>query len=206
MASKKNNTISTKYRLIGNELYNKSKFFNALKFYNKSLCHAILSTENFALGFANRSAVYFEIGEYNACLENIQMANALGYPRNKIKKLSERYVKCQEKIKCCNNMLNKNIMSLFKLSYESHHKIPYVIDGIELRESEEYGRHLITTRNLNAGDIIAIEKPFYKYITNTSRYTHCANCLKSEKLNLLPCHKCNYSKQIIITNCYKNRL
>lgn len=197
--SRKNNSKARKYRLIGNEYYQASSFFDALELYNKSLCHAIPSTEDFAMGFANRSAVYFELKEFVACKENIEMAITVGYPRRKLKTLQDRLERCQQQIellKC--NPQTETIKHFFKLSHPSNEKIPYIIDGIELRESDEYGRHLITTRKLNAGDIIAIEKPFFKYITNEARFTHCANCLKSEKLNLLPCKKCNFSKYIVL--------
>ena len=192
--SRKSNLKAKEYREIGNELYQASKFFDALEMYNKSLCHAIPMSDDFASAFGNRSAVYFEMKEYEVCVENIEMAFFTGYPRNKLEKLRQRFEKCQAGMKITKDKAENDIKNFFKLSHPANKKIPYIIDCIELKESKEYGRYLITTRKLNAGDIIAIEKPFFKYISNDARFTHCANCLKSEKLNLLPCNNCNYSK------------
>lgn len=194
MKSKKNEQIANKFRLIGNESYKSLRFSRALFYYNKSLCHAIPTSEEFALNFANRSAVYFEIEEYEACIENIQLAIDFGYPKDKVNKLLERHDKCIELIECCEKELNQSPWNFFKLSHEANKKIPYIVDCVEMKKSKKYGRHLITNKRLKAGDIIAIEKPFYKFIMNSSRFTHCANCLKSEKLNLFPCMECNYSK------------
>jgi tetratricopeptide (TPR) repeat protein len=191
---KKNNSIANELRLIGNEHYKSSQFYEALLHYNQSLCHAKPSSLPFALNFANRSAVYFEIEEYEACMENIQLAIDFGYPKDKIPKLMERHERCVELMESCEKNSLNNPWHFFKLSHPANEKIPYIIDCIELRQSKRYGRHLIATQRLEAGDIIAIERPFYKYIMNSSRHTNCANCLKSEKLNLFPCCACNFSE------------
>lgn len=193
-AKNKNNSIAKEFRTVGNEHYKSLRFHKALIFYNKSLCHAIPSTIEFALGFANRSAVYFEIEEYEACIENIQLAINFKYPKDKLVKLMERHDKCVELIEYCEKNSLANPWNFFKLSHQTNAKIPYIVNCIEMRKSKRYGRHLIATQKLHAGDIIAIEKPFFKYIMNSSRFTHCANCLQSEKLNLFPCCECNYSK------------
>jgi tetratricopeptide (TPR) repeat protein len=199
MNSKKNNSTAIEYRLAGNAYYKSRKFYQALVCYNKSLCHAIPTSEEFALTFANRSAVYYEIEEYDICMENIQLAFDFKYPADKSHKLVERYERCMELIECYNNAKNdseKFISNFFKLSYAPKKNIPLIADCIELKCSKKYGRHLITNTDLKAGDIIAIENPFYKFIFNNARFTHCTNCLRSVKLNLFPCcnSNCNNSK------------
>lgn len=189
---RKSNKLANKYRENGNKYYKSQKFYKALLCYNQGLCNARPNSIEFSLGFANRSAVYFEIEAYEICIENIQLAISFGYPKERIHILYDRLERCYELLSCFEQEKVKR--PLLKLSHPSHARLPFIADCIELRHSKEYGNHLVTTRELKAGEIIAIEKPFHRFIMNDARFSNCANCLKSEKLNLFPCCKCNYSK------------
>lgn len=67
--SRKDNQISNKNREIGNKEYGKKKLSNALEYYNRAIAYADHNepTECLALGYANRSAVLFELGYFNEC-------------------------------------------------------------------------------------------------------------------------------------------
>ena len=195
MNLKKNNSKANEFRLAGNKAYKSCKFREALEFYNKSLCHAMPGSEEFSLAFANRSAVYLEVGEFELCLENIQLAiDCGGYPEEKVQSLMERREKCLDLLEVDERDAQRDPWNFFKLSEKANKKIPFVIDSIEMRESKQFGRHLITNRALKTGEVICIEKPFYKLIMNSARFSHCGNCLKSENLNLFPCCECNYGE------------
>lgn len=190
----KNNEKANEFRAIGNRFYKSRNFYQALLNYNKSICNARPNSTEFALIFANRSSIYFEIEAYEICMENIQLAMNFGYPKDKIERLVERHERCREILLYQQLTENKENFSLLKLSHPPHAAIPFIVDCIEMRSTKRFGNYLVTTRELKAGDVIAIESPFYKFIMNTSRYSHCANCLKSEKMNLFPCCECNYSE------------
>lgn len=194
MESEKSNEKANEFRLAGNQHYKARKFYQALVCYNRSLSNAVLGTPDFAIAIANRSAVYMELKEYDLCLENIEFAIEAGYPEDRKKILVERREKCRDMLQVHEPDPLKNPWVFFKLSYPPHKKIPFVANCVELRRSKKFGRHLITNQALKAGDIINIEEPFHKYISNGTRFSHCGNCLKSEKLNLLPCLRCNYSE------------
>lgn len=194
MEIRKNNSLADQLRITGNEYFKSSKFYNALVFYNKSLSKAIPGSKEFSMAIGNRSAVYMELKEFELCLENISLAVECGYPAERRKVLLDRREKCLDMLESRDQSAEKSVWDYFKLSYPANKKIPYAIDNIELRHSKKFGRHLITNRALNAGDIICIEEPFIKCIENRSRFDHCANCLKSEKLNLFPCLQCDCSK------------
>lgn len=166
-----------------------SRFYDALVCYNRSLCNSTPESTEFALSLANRSAVYFEIKDFELCLENIKLAIDNGYPKDKVKKLLDRREKCLQlpSTATCDSPLD-----YFKLSHPPNENLPFVSNYIELRVSKMFGRHLVTTEALKTGDIICIEEPFHKFINNERRFSHCVNCLKSEKLNLIPCGGCNY--------------
>jgi hypothetical protein len=71
-------------------------------------------------------------------------------------------------------------------------KLPnYIADCLELRKSSEFGRYIVTNKNLEVGTIIAIEEPFSKILETNSCYERCANCFVKNQLNLLPCNSCS---------------
>lgn len=194
MKLKKNNSKANELRQTGNEHYKSRKFFEALVCYNKSLCLAVPGSSEFSMAIANRSAVYMELNLFELCMENVSLAIDCGYPEDRVKNLLERHEKCLATMETFKRDPLEDPWDFFKLSYPANDKIPFVVNCIELQESKRFGRHLITNRALKAGDIICIEEPFHKFINNSSRFSHCANCLKSEKLNLFPCLQCDYSE------------
>lgn len=193
MNLRKNKAEANALRLAGNRYYKSTQFIEALICYNRSLCRAVPGSTEFSLAFANRSAVYMELKEFEICLENIKLAMDCGYPEEQLPTLIERQEKCLDMRELLELDPHQNPWNFFQLSYPPNKKIPFIVDSIELRTSKKFGRHLITTRALKAGDIVCVEEPFHKFIFNDARFTHCANCLKCEKLNLFPCCECNYS-------------
>lgn len=194
----KNDEISKSHRKRGNEKFCLREFQRSILFYNRGLCYA-KSPSLLSILFANRAAAYLELNRYKECLENIQLAKDLGYPNDKMPKLVAREERCKEQMIINRNTVNKNeeaAKNFFQLSHESHPTIPFIIKGIELRSSEEFGRYLITTRDLKPGDIIAIEEPYLKYLEqgHVIRFERCANCLSENNLNLIPCEECSECK------------
>jgi hypothetical protein len=77
-----------------------------------------------------------------------------------------------------------------KLSYEGKPKVPFVADCLELQDDENFGRFITTSRNLKAGDVVAIEKPFSSYLLPEFKYKRCNNCRKENMMSLIPCCYC----------------
>lgn len=195
----KNNLKAIEWRVEGNKNYKLSRFYDALVCYNRSLCNSTPASIEFALSLANRSAVYFAIKDFKLCLENIKLAIDNGYPEGKMKTLLDRREKCLQvpSITTCGSPWD-----FFKLSHPPNENLPFVSKCIELRVSKMFGRHLVTRKALKTGDIICIEEPFHKFINNECRFSHCANCLKSEKFNLIPCGGCNYGNGSLLGSIY----
>jgi len=181
----------------GNELYLKSEYKDALIKYNRALCYAE-SDELKSILYGNRSAIFFEVKRYKLCLVNILLAIDAGYPEEKLEKLKARSIKCQEFLIEGSDVKDEDqkAAEFFKLSYKSHPKIPFIIDGIERKSSEKYGNYLITNKDLKSGDIIAIE-PFLTKFASLSIdrcYERCALCLRHNFCSLTPCDRCCNSK------------
>lgn len=184
----KSDVKSNLLRNNGNDKFIQKLFQQAIVDYNQSLCLAE-TTCSMSLAYANRSAVYFEVKRYKLCLENIQLAKEFGYPEEKCEKLNEREKKCIKFVKTEDESENL-AEDFFSLSHESHEKIPFVVDGIEMRSDEKYGNYLISNRDIRTGEVIAVEEPFVKILDRNFRYERCANCLTQNYFNLIPCGGC----------------
>jgi SET and MYND domain-containing protein 4 len=194
----KNDDQSTEFRKSGNKCFEDKRYFDALEFYNKSICYAEPGTENLSIGYANRSAVYMKWQLFDKCLENIRLAKKANYPARLLPKLEKRSVECQE-FKKTKQTLTPEI-HVPKLSYSAHAQIPFMADSIELVENEKFGRHLIANRDLKVGDTVLLEKPFESRLHDLHKYRRCTNCLAENELTLIPCPDCT-SAMFCSTQC-----
>lgn len=193
----KNNQKSLEARNLGNFFFKDKNYVEALKYYNKSLCFAPIGSENLAIAYANRSAVYLNTGFYKFCLDNIELASKGNYPAKMIVKLENRKKECIDKMKRCTDSYVRLMKekSQIRLSYKANANVPEMIEGLGYATSVKYGRHVIAKQELFPGDVIVIEKPFVKSlinidVTDGSEYKRCTNCLKSEFFNVFPCECC----------------
>jgi SET and MYND domain-containing protein 4 len=217
--SKKDTNASIDYRTQGNLLYKQNKFFEALEFYNLSIMSAFPNSPERSLAYANRSAVYLEVKEYQFCLENIQFALDSGYSVEKLQTLKDREEKCKKLMESEVKSGEDDPNTFFKLSYPANEKIPFIADCLELRENEKYGRYIVTVRgkkllqmflceklklclilfiDLHPGDIIAIEKPYFFSFHPGKEHLRCNYCLRSKKMNLIPHDKLNDGETLIL--------
>lgn len=188
----KNNEKSKELRQLGNEFFSlkKKDYERALKLYNESICYAEKDSEDLAIGFANRSAIYFEWKMYNFCLENIELAKMYGYPERLMEKLNKRESACKKSLEAESESDDEDVILAPKLTHPPHPKVPFIANCLEMRESAELGRYIVTTKDLKVGQVIAIEEDFCSLILPNVRYQRCSNCLQECSLNLIPCTDC----------------
>lgn len=139
----KNEEKAETFRKDGNKYYQKKILNKALDYYNKSIIYShqydsskilnssvpskdilkfisTLSSEtseakNLPFGYANRSAVLFELKNYEGCLLDISRAITHSYPSLLKSKLVERQAKCyiaQKNKKKAKELLNEGISAL----------------------------------------------------------------------------------------------
>ena len=84
----------------GNTLFQKKLFNQAVFLYTESVLKAPRTSEGreLALAFANRSAAFFQLKDYNSCLQDIEWALYFGYPEELQYKLLERRGKCLDQL------------------------------------------------------------------------------------------------------------
>lgn len=196
----KNLEKSVELRTLGNKYFSlKNKdYFKALEYYNQSICHAPMDSEQLSIGYANRSAIYFEWKKYETCLENIELAKKAGYPERLKEKLLKREAECTRLLNDNNNATGSNdcppsqdeLLLEPKLSFPPHRDVPFIADCLELREDNQYGRYVVTNRDLKVGQVVAVEDGFCTLLLPSVRYQRCANCLAEFDLSLIPCPNC----------------
>lgn len=154
----KNDTASLAARNRGNNLFMKDKdFVSALEYYNRSICLATGDSENLAIGYANRSAIYLNSGFYKFCLENIELALENNYPEKLRPKLEQRKKECLELMNNHEDGLekfNKERVEV-KLSYKANERTPIMIDGLDYVTSEQFGRHIKARQDLFPGKVLS---------------------------------------------------
>lgn len=191
MTTHKDNKESARYRMLGNNHFaakTNADYLIALKFYNQSICYAENNSEELSLGMANRSAVYLTLELYDDCLENIKSAKELPYPARLMDKLNDRERKSLELRK------TDHVVPLPRpqLSFPASDKVPLasIADCLKLEKDSQYGRHVITTADLKAGDVVAINESFCSTLPIEYKYERCQNCLDEHNYNLIPCKDC----------------
>lgn len=73
-----------------------------------------------------------------------------------------------------------------------NNEVPCASDAVAIKYSARYGRHVIATRNIQPGEVIAVEKPYTLLLIQQNTQTHCSNCLKVCWANI-PCNYCTYA-------------
>lgn len=188
----KNSERSKEVRQQGNQFFSlKNKnYVRALQLYNESICFAENNSEDLAIGYANRSAIYFEWKMYDLCLENIELAKKTGYPERLMDKLNKRETECKKSLEAQSNDEDEDIL-VPKLSHPPHPEIPFIADCLELKENPDVGRYITTNKDLKVGQVIALEDDFCSIILPRVRYQRCVHCLQENNYCLMPCSGCS---------------
>uniref|UniRef100_A0A182IZ54 Protein-lysine N-methyltransferase SMYD4 n=1 Tax=Anopheles atroparvus TaxID=41427 RepID=A0A182IZ54_ANOAO len=189
----KDNGKAADSRAKGNALFHPKvkRYIEAVKRYNESLSFSEKGSEARALAYANRSAVCYELHRYKECLDNIRLARESNYPARLADKLNKRELAAKEALNDgVNEESTKNGEPVCTLTYDKNELVPQAVSCLELRKSEEYGRFVATTRDLKAGDVVIMEKPFCTLLLDVYRYTRCDFCHHERPFNLIPCEGC----------------
>ncbi|XP_046483537.1 SET and MYND domain-containing protein 4-like isoform X1 [Neodiprion pinetum] len=71
----------------------------------------------------------------------------------------------------------------------SNPTIPSASDGVTIKYSKKFGRHLVATRKIKPGEVLILEKPYCSRLNLKNVYTHCSYCLQVS-WTMIPCQYC----------------
>lgn len=185
-ASGKNNTKSTELRLLGNKQFQEKNWQNAMEFYNQSLRFACDDTENVSLSYANRSACFLFMEMYDRCMIDIGLAKKANYPQRLMHKLIEREATC---LKLIEESPQKDEKLEPVLDFVANNQFPDMANVVEIRNSDEFGTHLMANSDIGVGKIILMDKAFVFDATQCQK-SYCKNCLKFDQC-FIPCPNCS---------------
>lgn len=150
-AKSKSNVISDKLRRDGNKQFVKADFFGSLSKYNEAIRYAELGSQQLGLCYGNRSAAFLKVKQYQACLENIELARKNKFPDELLTKLCQREIECM-KLMEEGSKTEETWNKFFTMSYPPNPKFPYLADCLQLKKYKD-GWFLAANRDLKAGDI-----------------------------------------------------
>lgn len=190
------NEKSDLLRSEGNQLYALRNFHDALIKYNESLCTAENESENIGLAYANRSAVYFEMKLYELCLQNIDLALANKYPMKNHQIMINRQNRCRSLMTTAANvdLLTASNNRIYEITEKGSSRFTGIAECLKLKVDQQFGRHIITDKPLNVGDVIVNEKPFCKVLHEQFIYQRCGWCFTDNIMSLMPCVNCAKGK------------
>ncbi|XP_058833202.1 uncharacterized protein LOC131691059 [Topomyia yanbarensis] len=154
----------------------------ALRLYNESICYAPEGSEDLGLGYANRSAVYFTQKQYRKCFNNIQLAKANNYPRNKMDKLLQREERSLTLLQDCSTERKQSpLLEVDFCGVESDLQFVYNPGG---------GGGYIAKTDLQVGTVVLAERAAVLSIFPKSIYCKCSHCGIANGFDLIPCQIC----------------
>lgn len=190
----KNNRDAKTYRDEGKELFVLKNYAKAMKKFNKSLKLAENDTDELGIAYANRSSCFFHMNMLAECMVDLKLARKSHYPSHLMPKLEKRIAQCSA-------LMNKNQAKVkfdareSTLSFNEHKKFAGVAECLEIYTDSEYGRVVITNRDLEIGRTILVERPYSIVPTEymSMGRDRCINCFKELK-NFVACENCITSR------------
>ncbi|KAL7303813.1 hypothetical protein TKK_0003939 [Trichogramma kaykai] len=74
----------------------------------------------------------------------------------------------------------------------ANRKIPCASEAVEIRYNKKYGRHVVASRDIEIGEVVAREPPYALQLGSACLYTHCSHCLARAWAGL-PCPGCAFA-------------
>uniref|UniRef100_A0A1Q3EXH6 SET domain-containing protein n=1 Tax=Culex tarsalis TaxID=7177 RepID=A0A1Q3EXH6_CULTA len=187
----KSNATATTLRNTANRFYRERNFEDALTCYNESICYAEPDSDQLAMGYANRSAVYYEQGEYEFALYNIDLAKRNNYPEKLMPKLLAREDSCKQQI-AAGHSKGTVPCPRMDINLDTSPTIPFMADEIGMKCDPKFGRGLYAERDFNPGDIILNEKIKLCGLDYYFTYQCCNQCGTKFNYSLIPCPTCPF--------------
>lgn len=193
----KDNDVAIYYRNLGNKYFSQHKNYEAWQAYNLSLLYAEGASEHFIYAVSNRSAVFFALENFEACLEDINFVFSTAFPEKLRKKLNERKRKCrlfieQAKADFKVDLNAGKIAEILQIKGNRDEKYVCASSKLKVVYTKEMGRHVVANEYIKPGEVLAIEDPYLTVLLKSQFLFCCAYCL-SRSMNLYPCLNCTYT-------------
>lgn len=120
--------------------------------------------------------------------ETANFLKNINFDNDDLEKLEDKFKKLESSLLRSKATKIRDFPSLNK----THEKIPCASDALTVKYDESFGRHVVTTRKVDPGEILVIEKPYATILKSDEVYTHCSHCLQLHWA-MIPCEFCIYA-------------
>ncbi|XP_044013809.1 SET and MYND domain-containing protein 4-like [Aphidius gifuensis] len=201
--------LSALYKKEGDVYFQAQEFMMAHKRYTQCITHVPTGSHLLAFGYANRSIALFYSNYMSDCLIDIERAIQHGYPDEFKAELYMWKASAMKELKMEKKLIKNTvaearrwlptILNSLNLNYEDtalpplnsrNPIVPGLSNSVGLKCSEKYGRHIVATQDIKAGDIIGIQKPYASVVRMNVRYNVCWHC-KKQTWTSIPCDTCS---------------
>lgn len=196
----KNNNVSMELLCQGDRKFLSGNINGAIVSYNQSLCFAMAGSVHESLTYANRAECYSKLGEFANALIDIELASKWNQSNRIALRLEKQRANCYRYMRM-GYQPTKPTMP--KLSYKFDKRFPCMANVLEIRQNNEFGRHIVAKCNINVGKTIIVTDMFASGTSNGDQPC-CRNCNKNNQ-NLIACTNCS-NTMFCFGNCSNNQL
>lgn len=190
---KKSEQISMEYRDEGNKFYRIESYWAALESYNKALLYAPRKTQEMILAYSNRSALFFKIKAFSACLKDIETCFNLGCSDELTDKLIRRKRESQQCLLKDKSLYASFPDDYFQIHSKRHPQIPCATTDVKVTiDNETKLPTVVAAKDIKVGTVVSIETTFVNLLNPVNHYVTCYQCHKMS-LNLIPCNGCCFA-------------
>ena len=149
-------------------MFKAKNFQDALHYYTLAIMFAESGTQDLGLAFGNRSAVFVQLENPQAALEDIDLAFLQKYPEASMEKLRQRQSKCQKSILAQQAADDKNSQLIAAVQKEVQSRksmrdkmlmvenpnplLPAAAKCVEIKFDSATGRYLMVNEDVRAGN------------------------------------------------------
>lgn len=190
----KDDQHSTELRMKGNVKFRLGLYAEAIKLYTQSLCFAEIASINVGLAYASRSVCFFKMKLFDQTLIDIELAKTAKCSERLMLQLEERKRQCMNPLTStgqpsalCSTNTKEIPKSRTKLNFKTDPNYPCMANVLEIKQNQQFGRHLIAKCDIPAGQTILIEEDFVSIKSDGE--PACYTCFQ-ENVNFIACREC----------------
>lgn len=177
---------------LANVTYEQHNLLDTLLLLNKSLSLADPNSNLPSCCYGKRAVVFFDLNEYDLCIADINLSIQTNKRDPLVTLPPFKAFTEYMRDKHHHPEADDDPTNFFQLSHPANPRLPCLADCLQLNTNEKYGRHIITTRALNVGDIVGVTDFSFIFFDKRARLHHCSHCTTSAtKLRLIPCPNCD---------------
>ncbi|XP_058791698.1 uncharacterized protein LOC131664532 [Phymastichus coffea] len=136
--------------------------------------------------FTTAEAVLFQA---NCLLKKTNLDFKQSYTFERKSEDFERKIKKPSDEENINNVGKKIKFANELPSFEPNVEAPSASEAVAIKYNEKWGRHIVATRHIEAGEILVRENSYYSFIDPSEMWLFCSFCTKPS-WSLMPCKGC----------------